>query len=284
MAPSTRLAYSRTLREFARLRGSLDYWLIASPFTEQEVLRYIAFLFNGGFSPSSIISKLSAITFWIRVKGWPLVTQGHLVKQALRGARSLSASSSSAKFPITPDILKQLCNVLPNLGVSKFDACRLRAMFLLAFHGFLRAGEICGSRHALQLDDIRSTYSFIQITFRSFKFSKGRSHCVFIPASNTAYCPVHALRNYLQLRGPVKGALFLEEDGSPGSLSAFRKILVVAASAAGLNSKGLTPHSFRVGAATAAAAIGIPDDSIQRMGRWSSWAFTRYIKYHINRF
>lgn len=51
----------------------------------------------------------------------------------------------------------------------------------------------------------------------------------------------------------------------------------------GLGNKGITPHSFRIGAATSAAALGIPDDAIQRMGRWSSRAFLRYIKFHVNR-
>ena len=37
-------------------------------------------------------------------------------------------------------------------------------------------------------------------------------------------------------------------------------------------------HSFRIGAATAAASAGVEDSTIQTMGRWQSAAFLRYIR------
>eukprot|EP00741_Cyanophora_paradoxa_P002102 tig00000551_g2038.t1 len=40
----------------------------------------------------------------------------------------------------------------------------------------------------------------------------------------------------------------------------------------------LLPHSFRIGAATAAFEAGLPDYAIQLLGRWRSDAFQLYIR------
>lgn len=284
LAPSTGRAYRKTLSELALFLGLPSFHLIISPLETSDIIRYIAFLFNGGLSYPSILSRLSAVSFWIRLKDWPLVTRSHLVLQALKGVRALSLKTPVLKFPITPSILQRLCDALASSSLSHFDQTCFRAMFLLAFHAFLRVGEICGSRHALHLSDITITSVSISISFRSFKFSHGRYPCVFIPASASPLSPVEAMRLYLSLRGLRPGPLFLDSKGHPLSTLQFRSGLSHLVRLAGLSSLSITPHSFRVGAATSAAALGISEDVIQRMGRWSSRAFMRYIRYQINRF
>ena len=47
--------------------------------------------------------------------------------------------------------------------------------------------------------------------------------------------------------------------------------------ALGLNSQNYAGHSFRIGAATAAAECGVEDSVIKALGRWKSSAFQVYI-------
>ena len=46
----------------------------------------------------------------------------------------------------------------------------------------------------------------------------------------------------------------------------------------GVCTTGITGHSFPIGAATAAAQVGLEDSLIQTLGRWHSAAFLRYIR------
>ena len=48
--------------------------------------------------------------------------------------------------------------------------------------------------------------------------------------------------------------------------------------AVGLPYDSFAGHSFRIGAATAAAKAGLEDSVIQMLGRWNSSAFLSYIR------
>lgn len=249
-----------------------------------NVRRYIAFLFDSGFAYPTILSCLAALTYWIRYKNWPLVTQSYIVTQSLKGVHALSYGPRHGKFPITPDILRLLCHALHHMGWDSTVVVHLKAMFLLSYFAFLRVGELCGSQHAVLIDNLWIQRAYITIQFPSYKFSMGHCPSLFIPARDTDLCPVKALSAYIQLHGSQPGPLFLDCIGHPCTIAHYRVALVKVVAAAGLSDHGIKkPHSFRVGAATAAAALGIPEETIQRMGRWTSRDFIQYIKFQINR-
>ena len=83
---------------------------------------------------------------------------------------------------------------------------------------------------------------------------------------------------YLANHPKKEGPLFQFADGSPLTRSRFVTEFRRALSAAGVQAAAYTGHSFRIGAATTAAAKGIPDNIIKALGRWTSEAYQVYIR------
>ena len=80
---------------------------------------------------------------------------------------------------------------------------------------------------------------------------------------------------YLAVRGVDNGPLFRMADGTPlKNQYLWRKFETL------WPGQELTQpnHSFRIGAATTAAANGINDATIQQLGRWKSDSYVQYIR------
>ena len=80
-------------------------------------------------------------------------------------------------------------------------------------------------------------------------------------------CPVAALLGYLSVRGSQPGPLFLFEDGWFLTRGHFIDAVWTALNSAGVDQQKYCGHSFRIGAATIAAARGIEDSVIKTLGR-----------------
>ena len=68
------------------------------------------------------------------------------------------------------------------------------------------------------------------------------------------------------------------EDGRPLTRGRFVEALRKGLGEAGISQKDYCSHSFRIGAATTAAARGVEDAVIKTLGRWESLAYLRYVK------
>ena len=93
-------------------------------------------------------------------------------------------------------------------------------------------------------------------------------------------CPVQALVDYLLVRPNREGALFLQEDGSKDQI---KEAVRTALLQTGLSPDLFAGHSFRIGAATTAAAAGVPAHIIKFMERWSSDAYLLYVRADTDR-
>ena len=162
------------------------------------------------------------------------------------------------------------------------DANMLKSATLLAFFGILLASEYLSdaphsSHHdsPLLTSDIRISTdpSHMKVSIRKSKTDPFRQGCtITIWATHTAICPIQAMERFLSRYLYTQGPLFRLSNGSLLSRQRLSGYLQAA-----LPSLNLNTHSFRLGGASAAAAMGIPDSTIQILGRWVSNAYRTYL-------
>ena len=113
------------------------------------------------------------------------------------------------------------------------------------------------------------------------KHSNRHSPTLYMKAlPDNAFCPVQSLHNFLKLRGPTPGYLFVHEKGNVLTRQDFTDIFRSAIKQAGLLYRHLTPHSLRIGGTVHAFNKGFSETQIQELGRWKSHAFLKYLRQH----
>ena len=101
---------------------------------------------------------------------------------------------------------------------------------------------------------------------------------VYVERTEDLLCPVSGVVAYMAARGPEEGCFFKFSDGKPLTKARFTHHIRLALEAVGLPYQHFAGHSFRIGAATTAAKVGMEDSMIRTMGRWNSTAFLAYIR------
>lgn len=126
--------------------------------------------------------------------------------------------------------------------------------------------------------DNATSRSLLQIRIKASKtdpFRQGVNIC--IGRTNSPLCPVSAILAYLVARGNQPGILFHFQDGTPLTKAKFTHSFRQLFTQANIDCSLYAGHSFRIGAATTAAARGVEDSLIQTLGRWKSSAYLTYV-------
>ena len=159
----------------------------------------------------------------------------------------------------------------------------------LAFFGFLRSSEFTvpslsafsPAVHLTVADIAAETFSqptSLRVNIKASKTDPFRKGCfIFIGRGRNPICVVNAVLAFLHRRGCGLGPLFIRENGQPLTRELLSTWLKRILGSAGVQCN-FSSHSFRIGAATAAAQAGVPDHLIQTLGRWSSKAYQVYIR------
>ena len=206
-------------------------------------------------------------------------TKDELLHLLCTGIKRSQGVSKPKRLPITINVLQALKLQLRNdSSLTPLEKWLLWAAFTLAFYGFLRASEFASSSFTWQhihLSDDRYTILIEQSKTDPFH----RGHIVNVHATGTSTCPVRTLRLYAEATTPLhddepvfKGGKFspLDRQHLTSSIRYLQKNTQY-------SHQQYSRHSFRSGAATTAAAAGIPEWLIKILGRWRSNAYQVYI-------
>lgn len=293
MAPTTKQSYKTGQDAFQQFCTQFQVWKLGPIYPTNEItLCYFATFLAKTVQHSTIKVYLAAVKndHLLHNTELPLHSFKRL-HYLLRGIKRFQGTSQFVRKPITLLQLDSFFAQLQPFSAGNSDSKMLWAAICLAFFGFMRISEFTctqtfvPSEH-LTLQDITfspspTLPSCMKVVLKASKadpFRKGIT--LTIGALNSRYCPVQALQNYIKTTRsfPATGPLFQYRTGKYLTKSAFTKEIRNLLNSAGFPATEYAGHSFRIGAATAAAQANLPPWLIKSMGRWASDCFERYIR------
>lgn len=281
-----------------RFKSFCTLYNILTPFPVSEsILCYFAsYLAGEKLSPQSIKIYLAGVRNMQIKLGLPepreysSLARLKLLQGGIQRTHSERVEAKERiRLPVTPAILGQLKKhwLQQDKGA---EGVMLWAAATICFHGFFRAGEITiptassfdPQKHLawgdIAVDDPLKPDSIRIHLKRSKTDQLGVGVDVFIGRSGNSICPIEAFVNYVAVRGSDAGCFFLLDGKRPLTKPVFVKRVREALQAIGMPCDSFAGHSFRIGAATAAARAGLEDSVIRVLGRWNSSAFLSYIR------
>ena len=293
LAPSTHRAYNSAKKRYTNFCSQAE--LSPLPAGEDKLCLYVSHLARSGLRHQTIKCYLSAVRH-LQIehgRGDPFLASMPKLEQVVKGIKGHQAKQGSqgsrTRLPVTPEVLKKIRSALSQQP-SDFNNIMIWAACCLCYFVFLRSGEICvplrneydAGAHLSHGDvavDSQSKPTLLAVKIKASKtdpFRKGVR--IFIGRTDCDLCPLAAVLAYLAVRGDAEGPLFRFANSNPLSRDAFVREVRRALSVAGVNADLYSGHSFRIGAATVAAAAGIEDSTIMTLDRWNSSAYLRYIR------
>ena len=288
LRPSTRKAYIHHWESFRHFCETCLETKARLPAPVGSILRFLAYLHKSKRKHSTIQNYVSALSHKHKMADVKDTPSSFPVQKFLMGLKNISPQAKRLQ-PITCHILLDIFTALNKLHLSHYNLILLRAIMSLLYWACLRIGEVATSvhdDHVLGLDQVQFIYGptsgkpeSLQINFRSFKHSKGNTPSIILSQQDNKFtCPVTALHQYVSIRPNLnRRALFITCLGPMVARSFVVDNLHKALKHTTHLGSLFNSHSFRVGRTTDLVLQGRSDAFIQKVGRWSSTEYRKYI-------
>jgi len=266
-ALNTLRAYKSDYKDFASfcLRNGFK----SMPSEPKIISLYLTYL-SKSCKFSTLKRRLASLSVIHRLSGHYIDTKHPMITENLMGIKRVKGSYQKAKKPILLNDLKSIVNVIDKDKNEKRRA-KNRALILVGFAGGFRRSELV----AILFEDIDFVAEGVKIFIKRSKTDQsGEGMTKGIPYfSNSDYCPVISLKNWLEKSEIKSGKIFDMSDKSVALT--IKKYTAIA----GLDSNKYSGHSLRSGFATSAAELGAEERSIMAMtGHKTSQMVRRYIQ------
>ena len=266
-ASNTLRAYKSDYKDFGRF--CIKHGFKSMPSEPKIISLYLTHLSQTS-KFSTLKRRLASISVIHRLSGHYIDTKHPMITENLMGIKRVKGSYQKAKKPILINDLKSIINVIDKDQNEKRRA-KNRALILVGFAGGFRRSELV----AILFEDIDFVPEGVKIFIKRSKTDQsGEGMTKGIPYfSNSDYCPVISLKNWLEKSEIKSGKIFDMSDKSVALT--IKKYTAIA----GLDSNKYSGHSLRSGFATSAAELGAEERSIMAMtGHKTSQMVRRYIQ------
>ena len=275
-AQNTQETYSRGLKCFEEFHYNFGGKKSSWPPTLEHIIEFIGYMSVKGFTDSTAKTYIAGISYYLKLQNHFDFTQNFIVKKLLEGYKR-KAKTKDNRMPITGEILTNLVEKLPVVCSNLYETSLFAAAYTTAFFGFFRVGEITSVKkgkqgHEIQFDCIKVSQNKQTVEIRldhskTDQMAKGTTVTIRNTNVGINIRPVDILLSYLAKRPKFTGNLFCHYNGEPLTRSQFTGILKKALRLIGVDVTKYKSHSFRIGAATLAAAIGMSEEEICKAGR-----------------
>ena len=219
---------------------------------------------------STLKRRLASISVIHKLSGHYIDTKHPMITENLMGIKRVKGSYQKAKKPILIDDLKLIVNAINKEKREKIRS-KNTALILIGFAGGFRRSELVG----IDYEDLDFVTEGVKIFVKRSKTDQsGEGMTKAIPYfSNSNYCPVISLKDWLKKSEIKSGKIFDMSDKSVALT--IKKYTAIA----GLDPNKYSGHSLRSGFATSTAELGAEERSIMAMtGHKTTQMVRRYIQ------
>jgi len=266
-ASNTLRAYKADYKDFTRF--CLTNGFKPMPSEPKIITLYLTHL-SQSCKFSTLKRRLASISVIHRLSGHYIDVKHPMITENLMGIKRIKGSYQKAKKPILINDLKLIVNVIDKDKNEK-NRFKNRALILIGFAGGFRRSELV----AIDYEDLDFVPEGVKIFVKRSKTDQsGEGMTKGIPHfSNSDYCPVISLKNWIEKSEIKSGKIFNMSDKSVALT--VKKYTALA----GLDPNKYSGHSLRSGFATSAAELGAEERSIMAMtGHKTTQMVRRYIQ------